>query len=86
MIRFIAKGGSESFCEDLVSLGYMWPSIDFQKDVECFVEAKENRVKFTAKRLLDTGTDNDNSEDYLLPVDSEFMIGWSFNHKTNDTK
>ena len=57
------------------------PFDDFVQDVECTVEVKDNKVKFTATRLLDTG---DNDADFLIPLDEEFFVAFAVNRETSD--
>ena len=38
-------------------------------------------IAFTAVRKLDTG---DAVEDFLIPVDEEFVVAWSYNSMTSD--
>ena len=38
-------------------------------------------ISFTAVRKLDTG---DAVEDFLIPVDEEFVVAWSYNSMTSD--
>ena len=65
---------------DFSSLGYKEPSHDFEQNVIFPDDWKEKlddgRYRLTVRRALDTG---DIFEDYVIPVDEDFFIGFAYN-------
>ena len=57
------------------------PLDDISQDVECQIQVKDDKVKFTATRFLDTG---DMDSDYLIPVDEEFFVAFAVNRETSN--
>ena len=40
----------------------------------------EGKIRFTLTRELDTGDE----QDFVIPIDEEFDLGWAVNDKSND--
>ena len=67
---------------DKFSQGYISPANDGEKNLDAtFRFFEPDFIRFTIERALDTG---DASNDYLVPTEQEFDLGWAVNHETND--
>ena len=78
----IKADGINSRVYDKFSQGYISPPQDTEKNLldNKFRFFDGNWVRFTLRRALDTG----DRRDFVLPVDSEFDLGWAVHSETND--
>ena len=85
MIAFSANGTGGSECVDLhsdpaVSYVNQQPLRDLQQDITCTIEENSGNVTFIVSRQLDTG----DIQDFLVPIDEQFEIGWAVNTAKSD--
>lgn len=81
MIQIKAEG-INSRVYDKFSQGYISPAEDGQNNLDATFRFFEgDQIRFTITRALDTG---DSEQDYLVPVDQEFDLGWAINYKNNE--
>ena len=78
----IKADGINSRVYDKFSQGYISPPQDTEKNLldNKFRFFDGDWVRFTLRRALDTG----DRRDFVLPVDSEFDLGWAVHSETND--
>ena len=69
--------GANRVAYDKVSAGYQYPSSDTIDNLEAtFTEINESWIEVLIKRPLDT----EDSQDYVLPTNTEFKIGWAIRY------
>ena len=78
----IKANGTNSRVYDKFSTGYISPPIDSDKNLQATFRFFEGGfIRFTIKRALDTG---DSQNDFLLPLEKSFELGWAVNSDTNN--
>ena len=66
----------------MVSIGNGQPEIDGQQDLEAwFRDLPSGQLEVKLRRQLDTG---DLINDYVLPVEQEFDLGWAVHTSSSD--
>ena len=66
----------------MVSIGNAQPEIDDQQDLEAwFRDLPSGQLEVKLRRQLDTG---DLINDYVLPVDQKFDLGWAVHTSSSD--
>ena len=69
--------GENQVVHDKISAGYQYPSSDTVDHIETSPtwtqDTNDGSLTVTFKRLLDT----EDSEDFVIPVDTEFDLGWA---------
>ena len=81
MVVFFAMSETSDF-GDYNSAGYGEPNVDTQNDIKLHpdgsieVDEAATQVTLFARRALDTG---DGLSDFVIPLDTEFNIGYAYN-------
>ena len=74
--------GYDSRVYDKFSAGYISPPMDADSNVEATYRFyPDDYIRFTLTRPLDTG---DIKNDFLIPVEQEWDLGWSVNEKSSN--
>ena len=78
----IKANGIHSRVYDKFSQGYISPANDREKDIPATFRFFEGGyIRFTLRRALDTG---DTANDFLIPIEQEFDLGYAINDESND--
>ena len=85
MLVFFTDGEMSEFA-DYHSVGYAPPEQDSEQDLLAHPDRSiefdgDGRITLFARRALDTG---DSSDDFVIPLDQEFYIGYALNDDTNN--
>ena len=79
MIMCTASSGSPT-CSDMVSNGYATPTVDSNDNLTQSNSSSGDIDTYVITRALDTG----DSEDYVIPLDTDFDFIWCLSVDTND--